>query len=269
MSDADQGGDAVPVRTHVRLKHKLKDRISEKDTEIEKLKTAASGSATPAATATPVPPPNRIDFNTDDEYAQAMQSWQNVAVDSAVSNTLKNKQIQMQQQLKLRELDDAVDTFENKISELAVKHKIPVENIDRAVTAFVDTVTSARPEVGGIAVKQIIKVIGDGAEKVIYHLGVNTKARDELYNLLVNDPSGLSAAMFLGQKKATLLAPKTTTSRTPPPAPDTSGDAAGGGSANAKGLKKAYQKAQKSGDAQKAWDARAAAKRAGVDVSSW
>ena len=113
----------------------------------------------------------------------------------------------------------------------------------------------------------LIANLGEGSEKVFYSLGVNGAKRDKLTSLLTTDPSGIKAAMYLGTLKAELNAPNRKTTNAPAPAPNLQGD--GATKDPHKQLKKDYDKASAAGDAQGAFNARMAAKKAGANIKTW
>jgi hypothetical protein len=115
---------------------------------------------------------------------------------------------------------------------------------------------------------QLINSMGEGSEKVQYFLGRNANALNQLTALLVEDPGGVKAAVFLGQQKERLTKPKKMKSMAPAPSAENKGDEVIG-SGNAARLKKAYDKAHSDGKLQNAYDAKKAAKQAGVDTSKW
>ena len=83
-TDDDITGD-VPVGTHIKMKQKLKGRVSERDDEISNLKveieSLKKGRVTPQATA-PSKRPQSEDFDTDEEYETALDKWQDDKADA-------------------------------------------------------------------------------------------------------------------------------------------------------------------------------------------
>ena len=122
------------------------------------------------------------------------------------------------------------------------------------------------PGKGSAVVDVLISRIGEGSEKVSYYIGRNETARAKFQALMMEDPTGIKASIFLGEQKARLTGAinKQKTSKAPAPAPDvTGGRVAVDGGAE---LKKKYDSAK---TIQEQLDARRAARKAGIDVSKW
>ena len=116
--------------------------------------------------------------------------------------------------------------------------------------------------------KEMIRVVGDGSEKVLLHLLANKKSKREFDAVVATDKNGLQVAAWLGAKAAELREDnKRKRSTAKKPAPQTKGDP-GANTAKGKGLKKQFD-AIKGSDINKALDFRRQAKKAGVDVSNW
>jgi hypothetical protein len=86
--------------------------------------------------------------------------------------------------------------------------------------------------------------------------------------LLVEDPTGLRATMYLGQQRERLLNNTRRMSKAPAPGKKVKGDAAPT-SAKAKSLLKKRKAAQAVGNLQAAYDIKKQAKQQGIDVSTW
>ena len=121
------------------------------------------------------------------------------------------------------------------------------------------------PDGGDAIIDKLIQVVGEGSEKVFYHLGVNAKNREKFIKSLKAD-AGLSAATFLGTLKTELVSPKRRKSQAPQPGEKIVADA-GSPAADAK-LAKDY-KAASGKDPQKAYNIKKQARAAGIDVSVW
>jgi hypothetical protein len=109
--------------------------------------------------------------------------------------------------------------------------------------------------------------LGEGSEKVLYFLGNNKNALNELKSSLVDDKSGMRLAIYLGQQKERLTTPRKKMSRAPAPGTVLKGD--GGGGLKASAAKKKYDAAHKSGKSQDAYTLKKQARAAGIDVSKW
>jgi len=109
--------------------------------------------------------------------------------------------------------------------------------------------------------------MGEGSEKVLYYLGRNQAALNKFQSLLAADKSGMKAAVYLGQEKQRLTNPIKPRSKAPDPASEIKGDEATRGAANK--FKKTYDAASKKDHPQDMYNAKKAARAAGVDVSEW
>ena len=110
--------------------------------------------------------------------------------------------------------------------------------------------------------------MGEGSERVFYHLGVNTKKRSELIELFNQDRTGIKAAAYLGKLNAQLGAPKKRDSNAPAPADDVKGDRAGVVGGN-DAMRRKYREAHSNGNSQKAFDLKRQAKSKGINVDNW
>ena len=257
----------VPVGKHVALKKKLRGTIKEQDDEIERLKKENAALQKPQAPAEPALRPKREDFDSDDLFDEAIDGYR----DERTRETLSQQTAQSQQQADIEKsqarLNDAVDTHYLRAAQLIEKTGIKPEIFKASDVAVRKAVDSVMPERGERVVDEMISRIGDGSDKVMYYLGRNQAALDRLKSLLVSDPSGIEAAIYLGQEKQRLTNPTKPRTQAPDPAARLTGDAPSG--AKHKALKRAYDKAHNGGGIQDAYNAKKAAKQAGVDVSKW
>jgi len=118
------------------------------------------------------------------------------------------------------------------------------------------------PDAGDALVDAFISKVGDGSERVFYNLGINKTNLGKFRETLVNDPTGLDAAIYLGGLNKTLN--KTVKRKSSAPAP-----ADGKSDVKGKAYKKKYDAAHEKNNPQAAYNAKKAAREAGVDVSDW
>lgn len=262
---------AVPLAKHVELKHKLKARISEKDTELAQLRAEVealkSGSVQPQAAPQSLKMPKLSDFDFDeDKHAEAMaQYFAQVAQSQFSGQAQQQKQQQAQAQLQ-----QGVDAHYERAAELVSSGKIDAtkyEQADRRVRVELGNLFGS-PEQGDTIADTMLAKLGAGSEKVMVHLGVNPTALNELKTRLNNDPSGLDAMIYLGELKAKFNAQTNKLSKAPKPDTPLNGDVSVG-SLSASALAKGYQEAHKKGDTQKAFELKRAAKAKGVNTSNW
>jgi hypothetical protein len=273
--EGEQKPSDVPVSTHIRMKQKLKGRLTDKDEELERLKkeneVLKSGVSTQTVPILKELPkrPKENEFDTLQEYDEAMigydENMLQIRLDTANKKTeLKNVQIRAKV-----DLDKAVDAHYERAAKLIQDNNIDTEVYKKADLIVREAIEGSRPNMGDIIADQIIAIMGEGSEKVLYFLGRNKEALDKFKSLLTDDPSGLQASLFLGQQKERLLTSKRKTSKAPSPGDDVHGDDSVKSSSKGKAFLQRRKVAIKNGNAQAAYDAKKDAKAAGVDVSTW
>ena len=263
---------AVPLAKHVAVKHKLRGQIEEKDSVIEQMKAEieALKQHKPAATqSNELPkPPKLSDFDFDeDRHAEAMLAYTDKLLEHKLSKTLGSQQQQQEQERQAQRLTEQVESHYERAAKLVEAGVITVEKYqaaDRRVRQELDSVTGA----GDLVADNIIARLGEGSEKVIAHLGVNQAAMQALKMKLTEDPTGLSAAVYLGQLNAKFSAPANKLSKAPNPDSGLRGDK-GGVTTTSSDILKKYQSAHKSGDIAKAVELKLKAKASGINTSNW
>lgn len=201
---------AVPLSKHVEVKHKLKARLSEKDDELarlraenEQLKAGGVMTQQPQQQVT-AKVPKLSDYDYDEEkYAEAMAQYTSSLVESRLSGYTSNAQAAEQQRQAEKQREQALDSHYERAAQL-------VETMGGRFTA--DTYKEAERNFrsglhevtgnGDMVADEIIARLGNGSAKVIAHLGVNNAAMAVLKDHLQKDPSGLKAAVYLGQLEA-------------------------------------------------------------------
>jgi hypothetical protein len=248
-------------------KQKLRGEVKEANLENERLQAeidALKRGQAPAA-VTVAKRPRLNDFDSDELYEDAMDKWEEEKT-TATFQTLETKRdVTARQQQHRQVLTDAVDAHYERAQELVTKHSINPEVYQKADATVRQSIEAVAPGQGEVIVNQLISLVGKGSEKVMYHLGVNKAALNELRAILQDDPSGLKAAAFIGQKKAEITGPKHKLTSAPKPVAQINGETVAKPSAS----KKAYDKAHKEGRGQDAFDIKGEARKAGVDTSSW
>lgn len=262
-SGEDIGNAKAKLRAKLEKKHNtIEDELK---AEIEQLKNGR-------ADAKGLNKPKRDDFiesdDPDEAYFEALTDWkleQNQAKGAA--KTKQSEAIQKAEDFKANNIK-GVDQHYERAVELSESSGISPELYQSADLKVRQAVESVFPDAGDVITDTLITNLGVGSEKVFYSLGVNTAKRNEFQKLLSEDSSGMKAAMYLGTLKAELSAPNRRTTNAPSPAANISGDAQAGNDPF-KADKKAYDKANKDGDTQAAFNARMKAKKAGAKVSNW
>jgi hypothetical protein len=164
--------------------------------------------------------------------------------------------------------DKAVDEHYERVDKLLTDSGISPEVYKAADQKVREAVESLMPKQGDLVVDQMIAHLGEGSDKVMYYLGRNKGALGEFERLLIKDPSGIRAAVFLGTQKERLSGtPKKMKSAASPPANEIKGDANTG--TKGKAFKKRYDAAHEKNNMQAAYNAKKEAKAAGVDTKEW
>jgi len=250
------------AKTEKRLEQQHAEEITRLKAEMEALKSGAPIHPNQPGQAAPMPLLEHFDYD-ERRYAQAMQQW----VAGTVQSQLQAVNQTSQQQNRLNQLNSEVDKHYERALKLAQQNGIRSDVYQQSDLNVRTALDEVMPGQGDAVADGLIAHLGEGSEKVFYYLGRNPTKLAELKNKLIQDRSGLKAAVFLGQLQASFKAPARKPSNAPPPARQITGDASPTPTATA--MKKRYEKAEASGNVQAAYEARKAARAAGVDVSSW
>lgn len=250
------------AKTEKRLEQQHAEEITRLKAEMEALKSGAPIHPNQPGQAAPMPLLEHFDYD-ERRYAQAMQQW----VAGTVQSQLQAVNQSSQQQNQLNQLNSEVDKHYERALKLAQQNGIRSDVYQQSDLNVRTALDEVMPGQGDAVADGLIAHLGEGSEKVFYYLGRNPTKLAELKNKLMQDRSGLKAAVFLGQLQASFKAPARKPSNAPPPARQITGDASPTPTATA--MKKRYEKAEASGNVQAAYEARKAARAAGVDVSSW
>lgn len=270
--DGDQTlSDIMPVSAHIRAKRKLKGRIEERDTEIESLKHKVEELEKQKLVSPPkdetLKRPKESDYESVETFQIALDDYEDKRLDSKFSVVQGRKQLQEAQTKVVQQLNKAVDEHYLRADKLIETSGISAETYKQSDEAVRNAVEAVRPGQGNIIVDQMIHIIGEGSEKLIYKLGRSKSLRGEFITLLSEDPYGLKAMAFLGEQKAKLLSTNKRKSNAPAPPNEVIGDASS--SNRDQGFKKKYDAAHGKGNSQAAYNAKKEAKAAGVDTSKW
>jgi small-conductance mechanosensitive channel len=262
--------DLVPAAVIAQTRRKLRGQISEKDVEIQRLKSELDQiKANPAATSA-----------QDLELEVAVESWEyegdpatygrykaeldarnaRKIMQAESARAQQAQQIEQQQ----REIAEQFNQHYDRVEALVASGKITVEKYKAAeanVVEKLDQMTGA----GEAVMKKFVASIGAGSEKVITHLGTNGAAQQRLEQELKRDPSGIAAAIYLGGLRekfnsAPVNKPKTA------PTPDVP---LTGKAPVTSSHYKAYEKAVAKDDPTAMLEAKRAARAAGIDTSKW
>lgn len=206
--------------------------------------------------------------NPEEAFAEALVEWKLSA--SAAQQHQANQQYEQQRQAieQQRNIETSVDQHYERAAKLAEASGITPELYQAADRNVREAVEAVFPNGGGEHITNaLIANLGDGSEKVLYHLGVNQARRTELQKLLREDQTGLRASIYLGKLSAELTNPARKTSNAPKPATQIQGDRQTTEAGRA--LHQKYKDAHKAGNVQKAITLKREAKAAGVDTREW
>ena len=267
----EQDSTAVPVTTHINVKRKLKGRIAEKEDKISELEAEVQRLKSRTTISTPeleAPKrPKAADYDSGSKYEEDLAKYEESLVEIQVTKALAAKTSTDSAGQHKKALDESVDSHYSRAEKLLEMTGIEPEVYKKADGTVRKSIEVVRPGFGDLIVDQLISVLGEGSEKVMYYIGRNAVALERVKGLLVTDPSGMKAAIFLGQQLERLTNTQTHKSLASKPAPIIQGDASGGSQAAA--LKKQYAAAHKKGDHQAAYNAKKEAKKLKADVSTW
>lgn len=268
QSDEDLASQ-VPVGKHVRMKHELRGKLSERDQEIERLRQeneSLKGSGHVQQTKS-LEVPKLEDYETDDDYNKALASY----IDNKIKSESVRQQEQMTEQSRISQVkkkrDIEVNSHYARANEFVNKSKIKPDLYNQADKVVRDAIDLVSPGNGDLITDQLISVLGDGSEKVMYYLGVNSTARNKLHSLLLEDSTGMKAIAYLGGVKNKISNPIKMKTNAPDPSQPLQEDPLA--VKGAKATQRDYQKAMEKDDVQKAFDIRAAARAQGIDVKDW
>lgn len=260
--------DLVPAAVLAETRRKLRGQVSEKDAEIQRLKSELDQvKASPAATSA-----------QDLDLEIALESWEyegdNYArykaeldarnarkiMQAESARAQQAQQIEQQQ----REIAEQFNQHYDRVEALVASGKITVEKYKEAelkVVEKLDQMTGA----GEAVMKKFVASIGAGSEKVITHLGTNGAAQQRLEKELKRDPSGIAAAIYLGGLREKFNSTPVNKPKTAP-TPDVP---LTGKAPVTSSHYKAYEKAVAKDDPTAMLEAKRAARGAGIDTSKW
>ena len=269
--DDQSSSDSMPVSAHIRAKRKLKGKIGDRDSEIEELRKEIEELK---ATKVVLPKDNTLvrpreeDFTYLEEYHQALEEYEDKRLENKLSVVQQQQNLREGQTQAVKKLGEAVDAHYERASKLIEENGISADTYRQTDEIVRNAIEAVKPNQGNIIVDQMISLLGNGSEKVLYKLGRNSALRNELVSLLIEDPNGLKATAFLGEQKAKISLAVGRRSNAPAPSNELDGgDAAI--SSKERVFKKKYNEAHSKGNSQAAYNAKKAAREGGIDTSSW
>lgn len=274
---SEEEGETVPVAVLAKTRSKLKGKIGEKDSEIEKLRaeieSLKGGNVQQQSNQSAIPPrPKREDFDYDDEkYDEAVDEWQMKRFQAQQAQQNQQQQVTAQQQAQLDAIKKASDAHYQKADELVNSGLVTAEsylNADNAVRSVFEAQFPGQGDTVTDAIISQLSSVGEGSEKVMYYLGKNPSALNALKSKLATDATGMQAMAYLGSLMSKVTsAPTKKVSQAPKPATRLKGEEAT--TTAAKPMQKKYAQAHKSGNRQLAFNIKREARQKGIDTSNW
>lgn len=169
-----------------------RERLQRQNEELQRQLSLVGNKGQAATTASP-PTLEQFDFD-ESAYQKAMVDFFSGSIDQRLSAAQQKQLEQQQQQAFAQRIESDVNSHYERVSKLGFGDDyIPAEQ-------------ATRDRFGDFAVEQMISAIGEGSEKVIYHIGLNPDAMDEVSKLLQHDHTGFRAMAYLGNLAAKLNA---------------------------------------------------------------
>lgn len=217
---------AIPKKTLSKLrrqKREAKQAASESSDELARMREELN-----AVKKAAIKKPSYLDFNTEEDYDAAMRQYQNLSGDTKPATAPKAETSPV-----LPDFAEAVNAHYDRAEKLGI-------NLDK----FAQSEKVVRENLGDMATDALIDAVGVGSEKVVAHLGSNSKSLQQVITLLTNDPTGMKAVGHLNRMAERLKVSKKSISR----APSASKSPSGSATAPLSSLQKQYAKAEKSND---------------------
>lgn len=272
QEEDSETSENVPVSAIMKVKAKLKGKISEKDDEITQLRheieQLKKGGKAPAKddAAKPVRPKLR-DFDSDEEYEQAMDEYEERKLEYQASKITSSKQQEEAQTKRAERLAQSVDGHYERAAKLIQEAGLNPDTYKHADTTIKEAIEDVLPRAGEAVFNELVSLMGEGSEKTMFYVGRNKGALTEFKTLLQEDKTGLKAAYHLGKLTEKVNGTKKQPSRAPRPAAQIQGDE--GSTAKGSALQRKYDAAHKKGHTQEAYNIKKQARQQGVDTTNW
>jgi hypothetical protein len=267
--EASEGSDQkVPVSAIAKVRGKFRAKLEERDGEIERLRMEVEQlKKTPAMQSAPVaikrPTLEECDFD-EEKHALALDQYYEAKFDAKLQQREQSQSAKSTGEAVKKQLDEALDDHYLRVERFCETNSIAPEEYRAADAKLRQAVEQVMPKRGDAVTDYLLANLGEDSDKVSFFLGRNAPARAELQRLLMSDPNGISAAVWLGKKAKELSSPVKLKSTAPKPSAQMSSDAKKGDPL--KSWKDKINKARKADDMQEVMNLRFAAKKAGVDI---
>lgn len=161
------------------------EQLQRQNEELQRQLSMIGTGGKPAVQAT-MPTLEQFDFD-ESAYQKAVAEYFSGSIDQRLAATQQQQYEQQRQQQFAQRIESDVDSHYQRVSSLGFgEDYIPAEQ-------------AVREKFGDAAVEQMISAVGEGSEKVIYHIGLNPEAMDEVAKLLQQDLTGYKALSHLGR----------------------------------------------------------------------
>lgn len=171
------------------------------------------------------------------KYDQAVKQYFN----SLRSYEQRHNQAEEQQQKHRQRIKEQTEALAKRAAKFSKDHKVSVDRVSNALEKATDEVDETTGIEGSLA--YLLDSVGEGSERVAYHLGTNSGAMSQVKGMLQEDPSGLKAIAHM-TRMAEKLRPKHSQKLSKAPEPDQpiEGDSSKG-SASARKVQDEWEKA--------------------------
>ncbi len=254
----------ISVNAQIKQRRKFQKREETIKLENDKLKTELE-QLKKSGTKTENTLPREEDFDTWEEFKEAEAKHTQNFIKSQMQTERQQEEFKRNQIATEKEVGNHYGRVEKFIKTSGVKQEV-YDNSDEVARGILEEVF---PGQGDFQFERLISKMGEGSAEVAYYIGRN---KAEFQSVLMNDKTGIEAAIFLGRKLEQFKgSAKKRQSKAPAPASTADGDTAvTGGSVGEKALKKQYEAAHKEGNGSKALDIKMNARRVHkIDTSKW
>lgn len=182
----------IPVQKLSKLREQRRhakeeqDKLQKQNDELVR-QLSLMGAAGQPKQSSAVPSLESCDYD-ESKYQAEMLKWNRQNLEQSMNEIEQNR---LQQQ--------RAALIHHQIEADVKQHYQRVQDIGIDADAFIPAEQALRDQFGDVAVDQMISAIGEGSERVVYHLGLNQKERDKVAELVQQDPSGLRAMTYLGR----------------------------------------------------------------------
>lgn len=288
MSEDDNShdGQGVPVKAHVKMKHKLKGKLEDvKDENYElrqRIAQLEQGIAPQAPQAsqpqvnTPARP-KRSDFEDEygildeDKYDAAVDDWSIKRFQSVQEQQFTETQQTQAQKASLEKQNKAVDTHYERGAELVNAGKVKAETFQKADTNIRRRLEGELPGQGDKAadalIAQISAIAGEKSALVAFKIGAKPEELERVLAGFKEDQAGVGGMREIARIAASIESPVKKKSRAVPPTKQIKGDK--GGTPTEAAFKKKVQAARSKGNTQQVISLKREARKNGINTNNW